>query len=368
MAEMSAAQGTVRLVVMPGDGIGPEITAATLHVLRALDRRLGLGLGFEEVPIGLAALKTHGSTLPDASFAAARAADGVVLGPVSHNEYPPVAQGGLNPSGEMRRRLDLFANIRPARSRPGFPPRCGRPVDLVIARENTEGFYADRSMHLGPGEIMPTPDLALSLRKITRAGSTRIAEAAFRLAARRRKRVTAVHKANVLRVSEGLFLDCVREVAAHHPAVAYEERIIDAMAALLVRDASAFDVIVTTNMFGDILSDLAAEISGSLGLAASLNVGEAHALAQAQHGSAPDIAGQDRANPASLIGSAAMLLDWLGERRDDKRFVRAAAAIEDALEHAIASAQWRTRDLGGPLGTKAFGERVATLVRDSFSP
>ncbi|MFL6931722.1 MAG: isocitrate/isopropylmalate family dehydrogenase, partial [Xanthobacteraceae bacterium] len=253
MAEMSAAQGTVRLVVMPGDGIGPEITAATLHVLRALDRRLGLGLGFEEVPIGLAALKTHGSTLPDASFAAARAADGVVLGPVSHNEYPPVAQGGLNPSGEMRRRLDLFANIRPARSRPGFPPRCGRPVDLVIARENTEGFYADRSMHLGPGEIMPTPDLALSLRKITRAGSTRIAEAAFRLAARRRKHVTAVHKANVLRVSEGLFLDCVREVAAHHPDVAYEERIIDAMAALLVRDASAFDVIVTTNMFGDIL-------------------------------------------------------------------------------------------------------------------
>src|SRR5215218_3238324 len=196
MAEMSAAQGTVHLVVMAGDGIGPEITAATLHVLRALDRRLGLGLGFEEVPIGIAALKTHGSTLPDASFAAAMAADGVILGPVSHNEYPPVAQGGLNPSGELRKRLDLFANIRPARTRAGVPGRCGQPVDLVIVRENTEGFYADRSMHLGVGEFMPTPDLALSLRKITRAGSTRIAEAAFRLAARRRKHVTAVHKAN----------------------------------------------------------------------------------------------------------------------------------------------------------------------------
>ncbi|MFL4980651.1 MAG: isocitrate/isopropylmalate dehydrogenase family protein [Xanthobacteraceae bacterium] len=364
MAEMSAAQGTVRLVVMPGDGIGPEITAATLHVLRALDRRLGLGLGFEEVPIGLAALKTHGSTLPDASFAAARAADGVVLGPVSHNEYPPVAQGGLNPSGEMRRRLDLFANIRPARSRPGFPPRCGRPVDLVIARENTEGFYADRSMHLGPGEIMPTPDLALSLRKITRAGSTRIAEAAFRLAARRRKRVTAVHKANVLRVSEGLFLDCVREVAAHHPDVAYEERIIDAMAALLVRDASAFDVIVTTNMFGDILSDEASEIAGSLGLAASLNAGADHAVAQAQHGSAPDIAGQDRANPSSLIGSAGMLLAWLGERRGDERLVQSADVIERALDAVIARPEWRTADLGGPLGTQAFAQRIAATVGD----
>ncbi|MFL4981983.1 MAG: isocitrate/isopropylmalate dehydrogenase family protein [Xanthobacteraceae bacterium] len=364
MAEMSAAQGTVRLVVMPGDGIGPEITAATLHVLRALDRRLGLGLGFEEVPIGLAALKTHGSTLPDASFAAAGAADGVVLGPVSHNEYPPVAQGGLNPSGEMRRRLDLFANIRPARSRPGFPPRCGRPVDLVIARENTEGFYADRSMHLGPGEIMPTPDLALSLRKITRAGSTRIAEAAFRLAARRRKHVTAVHKANVLRVSEGLFLDCVREVAARHPEVAYEERIIDAMAALLVRDASAFDVIVTTNMFGDILSDEASEIAGSLGLAASLNAGADHAVAQAQHGSAPDIAGQDRANPSSLIGSAGMLLAWLGERRGDERLVQSADVIERALDAVIARPEWRTADLGGPLGTQAFAQRIAATVGD----
>src|SRR5262249_58847848 len=146
-----------------------------------------------------------------------------------------------------------------------------------------------------------------------------------------------------------------------------DARIIDALAALPVRAAAAFDVIVTTNMFGDILSDLAAEISGSLGLAASLNAGEAHALAQAQHGSAPDIAGQDRANPASLIGSGAMLLNWLGERRNDERFTRASAAIEDALDRAIASPQWRTCDLGGPLGTKAFGERAAALVVEGAS-
>jgi 3-isopropylmalate dehydrogenase len=346
---------------MPGDGIGPEISAATLAVLGALP----LGLAFEEAPIGLTTLKAQGTTMPEESFAKAKAADGVILGPVSHNDYPPATQGGINPSGYLRKRLDLFANIRPARSRAGFPPRCGKPVDLVIVRENTEGFYADRSMHLGIGEFMPTPDLALSLRKITREGSTRIAEAAFRLALRRpRRKVTSVHKANVLHVTEGLYLECVRAVAKRHPDVAYEEKIVDAMAALLVRDASQFDVIVTTNMFGDILSDEASEISGSLGLAESLNAGVEHAVAQAQHGSAPDIAGQDVANPSSLIGSAAMLLGWLGERRNDKGLLDAGALIARALDEVIAVPAWRTRDLGGPLGTKAFGERVAARLKE----
>ena len=355
------SNSAIRLVVMAGDGIGPEITAATLAVLSAADRAFGLNLAFEEVPIGVAGLRALGSTLPDDSFARAKAADGVIMGPVSHGEYP---DGALNPSGEMRKRLELFANIRPARSRAGFPPRCGKPVDLVIVRENTEGFYADRSMHVGIGDLMPTPDLAISIRKITREGSTRIAEQAFRLASRRPRRlVTAVHKANVLRVSDGFFLDCVRAVAARYPAVRYEERIIDAMAALLVRDAGMFDVIVTTNMFGDILSDEASEISGSLGLAASINAGATHAIAQAQHGSAPDIAGKGIANPASLIGSAAMLLGWLGERRGDERLARAADAIEAALDTVIAKPDWRTADLGGPLGTKAFGEKVAAALK-----
>jgi isocitrate/isopropylmalate dehydrogenase len=355
------------LVVMEGDGIGPEISAATIAVLREADRIFGLGLKFSSAAIGLTTLRGERTTFPLASYEAAKAADGVILGPVSHNDYPPVADGGLNPSGELRKRLDLFANIRPARTRGGFPPRCGTPVDLVIARENTEGFYADRSMFVGPGEFMPTPDLALSVRKVTRASSTRIAEAAFTLAMRRRKKVTAVHKANVLRVSDGLFLECVRAVAARYHSVEYEEKIIDAMAALLVRDAGAFDVIVTTNMFGDILSDLASEIAGSLGLAASLNAGTEHAVAQAQHGSAPDIARQDRANPSSLIGSAAMLLEWLGERRKDSHYLRAALAIDAALDRVIATPQWRTRDLGGPLGTKAFGARVAALVAEVAS-
>jgi 3-isopropylmalate dehydrogenase len=351
----------LQILVLEGDGIGPEITRATVQVLEALS----LGLTFTQADIGFAAHRKHGTTFPDDVVEQARRADGVLLGPVSHNDYPPRDKGGLNPSGELRKRLDLYANIRPARSRAGFPPRCGVPIDLVIVRENTEGFYADRSMHVGPGEFMPTPDLAMAVRKVTRQGSTRIAEAAFKLAMQRRKKVTAVHKANVLRVSDGLYLECTRAVAARYPQVAYEERIIDAMAALLIRDASQFDVVVTTNMFGDILSDEASEISGSLGLAASLNAGADHAVAQAQHGSAPDIAGKNVANPASLIGSAAMLLAWLGERRSDGKLVQAAAAIEQALDRVVASPDGRTPDLGGSLGTDAFAQRVVAAIRKS---
>ncbi len=353
----------MQLLVLPGDGIGPEISVATVDVLRHVAGLVGFDPVFSYAEIGFASLAKEGTTFTDAVFEAARRADGVILGPVSHNEYPPTEQGGLNPSGQLRRRLDLYANIRPARTRPGFVPRCGVPVDLVVVRENTEGFYADRTMFVGTGEIMPTPDLAMAFRKVTREGSMRIAESAFALAMLRRKLVTAVHKANVLRVSDGLFLECVRTVAARFPEVRYEEKLIDAMAALLIRDASVFDVIVTTNMFGDILSDEASELSGSLGLAASLNAGSDHAVAQAQHGSAPDIAGRDIANPASLIGSAGMLLAWLGERRGDERLLRAGGMIEAGLDRLIGDPSGRTADLGGPLGTKAFAAALIGMMR-----
>jgi 3-isopropylmalate dehydrogenase len=218
-------------------------------------------------------------------------------------------------------------------------------------------------MFVGSGEFMPTPDVALAVRKLTREGCTRIAETAFSLArSRPRKKVTVVHKANVLRITDGFFLDCVRTVAKRYPEVTVDEKIVDAMAALLVRDASQFDIILATNMFGDILSDQASEISGSLGLAASINAGKDHAFAQAQHGSAPDIAGKDRANPSSLIGSAAMLLDWLGERRKDHRFHSAAEAIEIALDTVIAAPEARTADLGGDTGTRAFTEHVVRAI------
>jgi isocitrate/isopropylmalate dehydrogenase len=349
----------MNILILEGDGIGPEISAATVRVMMRANEAFGLGMEFSSMPIGFTAMEKSQTTFPKETLEAAKRADGTVLGPVSHNDYPPVAQGGINPSGALRIGLDLYANIRPARTRPGFAPPCGKPLDLVIVRENTEGFYSDRSMYLGPGEMMPTPDLALSFRKITRLASTRIVESAFALARREgRKKVTAVHKANVLRVSDGLFLECARQVASKYPDIAYEEKIVDAMAALLVRDASQFDVIVTTNMFGDILSDQASELSGSIGLAASLNAGDSYGVAQAQHGSAPEIAGKDLANPSSLIGSVAMLLAWLGQKHAKDNYGRAAAAIEQALDDTIASPAERTRDLGGTLGTKAFTDAV----------
>ena len=344
----------MRLVILPGDGIGPEIAAATGEVLRLVNEKLSLNLTLETHEVGLARLKREGTTFPASVMNACRSAEGIILGPVSHASYPSRAEGGINVSGELRIELDLYANIRPSRSRKGLPHWGRTPMDLVIVRENTEGFYSDRNMHQGPGEFMPTPELALSIRKITASGSRRIAKAAFELARSRRRKVTAVHKANVLKVSEGLFLGEVRKVAGDYPEVSYDKQLVDSMAALLVRDAARFDVIVTTNMFGDILSDEASELSGSLGLGGSINSGETHCMAQAQHGSAPDIAGQDKANPAALILSAAMLLDWLARKHANNPLAQGARLIEESVDALLEDPARRTLDLGGSLGTKAF--------------
>ena len=353
----------MRIVVMPGDGIGPEITAATVKVLELASERFKLDLRFEEHAVGQSSLASHGTTFAPAVLEACRAAEGLILGPVSHADYPPRAQGGINPSAELRVVLDLYANIRPSRSRVGLEHWGRTPMDLVIVRENTEGFYADRNMHQGIGEFMPDPDMALSVRKVTAKASRRIAQSAFELARKRRNKVTAVHKANVLRISDALFLREVRAVAAEFPEVAYDEQLVDSMAAILVRDAARFDVIVTTNMFGDILSDEASELSGSLGLAGSVNASRTHCMAQAQHGSAPDIAGQDKANPTSLILSAAMLLEWLSIRHAKDAFARAHQAIDSALDALLKDPARRTRDLGGALGTRAFTDALCRELK-----
>ena len=352
----------MQIVFMPGDGIGPEITAATVKVLERASDRFGLGLRFREQAVGESTLAKLGTTFPADVLAACRAADGIVLGPVSHADYPPRARGGINPSAELRIALDLYANIRPSRSREGLPHWGRTPMDLVIVRENTEGFYADRNMHLGIGEFMPDPDLALAVRKVTAKASRRIAASAFALAGKRRKKVTAVHKANVLRISDALFLREVRAVAAQFPGIVYDEQLVDSMSALLVRDAARFDVVVTTNMFGDILSDEAAELSGSLGLAGSVNAGDAHCMAQAQHGSAPDLAGKDTANPTSLILSAAMLLEWLSIRHGNEAFAHAHRAIDSAVDALLKDPARRTPDLGGALGTRAFSEALCAQL------
>jgi 3-isopropylmalate dehydrogenase len=288
---------------------------------------------------------------------AARQATGIILGPVSHLHYPSKEEGGINPSGWLRTQLDLFANIRPAKSRMGVG-LTGKPVDLVIFRECTEGFYADRNMFMGRGEFMPTEDVAIAVRKVTAKQCRRIAEVAYAWARQRRKKVTIVHKANVFHMSDGLFLREVRAVAAQNPDIASDEKIVDAMAALLVRDPSQFDCIVTGNMFGDILSDEASEISGSLGLAGSTMTGDNACCAQAQHGSAPDIAGQDKANPVSLLLSAGMLLEWLSIKYQRPEFNQAAQALEAAIDAALQSPSTRTADLGGQLGTRAFTQHL----------
>jgi 3-isopropylmalate dehydrogenase len=351
----------MNILVLPGDGIGPEITAATLAVLQAADRRLSLGLAFTRLDIGLASLAAQGTTLPDEVLAAVPQADGVILGPVSHYEYPGREKGGINPSGELRVRFDLTANIRPCRSRPGLSI-LRKPMDLVIVRENTEGFYSDRNMVAGTGEFMPDPDMALSVRKITARASARVARTAFEIARGRRRKVTAVHKANVLKLTDGLFLREVRRVAQDFPEVELEELIVDAAAAHLIRSPDRFDVLVTTNMFGDILSDEASELCGSLGLGGSINAGDTVCVAQAQHGSAPDIQGRNLANPTSLILSAAMLLDWRARRDGNARLADAAPLIESAVEAVLADPASRTRDLGGSRGTTEFTAAVVAAV------
>jgi 3-isopropylmalate dehydrogenase len=350
----------MQILVLPGDGIGPEITAATLAVLRAASDRFGLGLALDQDVVGHESLRRHGTTVRPGVLEAARKADGLILGPTATADFKDAARGEINPSMFFRKELDLFANIRPARTYPGVPARVGA-FDLVVVRENTEGFYADRNMEAGNGEILITRDVAISLRRITRACCNRIARVAFELAARRRRHVTIVHKANVLKLGDGLFLEECRKAAHDFPDIAVDDVIVDAMMAHVVRAPQRFDVIVTTNMFGDILSDLTAELSGSLGLGGSLNAGSDYAMAQAAHGSAPDIAGRDVANPLSLILSGALLLAWHGRRRQAKLFETAAAAIETAVEAAVDGDE-TTADIGGKLGTRAAGQAVATRI------
>jgi isocitrate/isopropylmalate dehydrogenase len=289
----------------------------------------------------------------------------LVLGPAGMTAYPPASDGGINIPGTIRKQLDLYANIRPARTRPGVPD-ARQGLDCLIVRENSEGFYADRNLHQEHSEFMPTPDVAMSLRLITAKSSRRIAERAFSAAAARRRHVTAVGKRHVLRVTDGLFMREVSSAAERHPAITLREIDVDAMAAELYTQPQMFDVILTTNMFGDILSNLANALAGSLGLAAALNAGDQHAAANAGHGSAPDIAGKGIANPSGIILSSALLLDWLGQCHSNNSFRQAARTIENAIDAVLSDGKSSTRDLGSTLSTCAFAACVSkAIITDS---
>jgi 3-isopropylmalate dehydrogenase len=354
---------SLRLGVLPGDGIGPEVVEAALTVLRAaVEGEPTVRLALRPLLVGWEAIRQHGVALPEATVEALHACDGWILGPHDSASYPPAEQARLNPSAALRKRFDLYANLRPARAYPGLP--AVRPdLDLVIVRENTEGLYADRNMAAGSGEFMPTPDVALAVGLVTRAASERIARVAFALARTRRRRVTIVHKANVLRLTMGLFRDACRAVAADFPDVACDDYHVDAMTAHLVRRGGEFDVLVTENMLGDILSDLAGELAGSLGLAGAVNAGDVTAMAQATHGAAPDIAGQGIANPVGMIRSTALLLRWLGERRGVAALTAIAGRIEAAVARTLSAGQVRTPDLGGRATSRELAAAIAAAAR-----
>jgi 3-isopropylmalate dehydrogenase len=350
-----------RLGVLEGDGIGPEIVPASVAVVEAALTAVGREVEWVPLPLGAAAIESHGAATPEDTLTTLATLDGWFLGPHDSASYPEPHRSQLNPSGTIRKHFGLFANIRPAKAFEGADSAIVPGTDLVIVRENTQGFYADRNTYAGSGEYMPTKDVAIAMGIISRDAVEKIAHVAFELAQRRRKQVTIVHKANVLRLTTGLFRDVCREIAADYPEITVNDFHIDAMTVHLVRRADRFDVIVTENMFGDILSDLAGEIAGSLGLAPSLNASDEKAMAQAAHGSAPDIAGQNRANPIAMINSSAMLLEWLGSRHEDPALGRAATLIEQAVANTV-QAGTSTPDMGGTATTSEFAEAVVAAV------
>ncbi len=328
--------------VIEGDGIGPEVIGAALRVLGKAVLKFGINdLELIKVEAGDNALRKYGEPIPERYWKIIASSDAIMKGPVGETAGDVVVK--------IRRELDLYANVRPARCLPGV--ECLRPeIDLVVVRENTEDVYV-RAEYMAQ-------DVAIALRVISRRASERIARVAFRLARERRKKVTIVHKANVMTVTDGLFRSTVREVGREFPDVEVDEAYVDAAVMDVVRRPSRFDVIVTTNLFGDILTDLAAYVAGGIGLAPSANIGDSKAMFEPVHGAAFDIAGKNVANPTAAILCAAWMLRWLGERLGRLNYVRAGISIEEAVIECLKERRNLTPDLGGNATTDAFVEEV----------
>ena len=328
------------ITLIPGDGIGPEVTRATRTILDAA----GVPIDWEEHQAGLLAHQQTGETLPQALLDSIRRNKVALKGPVT----TPVGEGFTSVNVGLRKALALYANLRPVRNLPGVASRF-QGVDLVIVRENTEDLYSGLEHEVVPGVVE-------SLKIITAEASTRIAEFAFTYATRHaRRKVTAIHKANIMKLGDGLFLESARAVAARFPDVPYDERIVDAACMHLVMRPEQYDVLLLPNLYGDIVSDLCAGLVGGLGLVPGANLGATAAVFEAVHGSAPDIAGQDAANPTALLLSALMMLDHIGEQA-------ASARIRAALDRVLLAGDVRTRDLGGTASTTAFAAAIARAV------
>jgi len=350
-----------KIGMLYGDEIGPEITKSTEDILKAVVEKYKIDVEFPRYPMGWEGIEKYGEPVPQVTLDGLKTCDAWVFAPHDSASYPKEHFNKLNPSGQMRHYFDLYSNCRPARTMPGIKSHVGE-ADVVVFRENTEGMLPDRNMYRGLGEYMPTPDMAILTAVFTRKATERIAHEAFKMAMTRRKKVTIVHKANVIKMGYGLFKDVCYEVAKQYPEVEVEDHHIDAMTAHLVRHMKDFDVIVTTNLFGDILSDLTGELVGSLGLSPSINTNGKQCMAQASHGSAPDIGGKNIANPTGLILSAAMMLKWLDTKHNDERLTKAAEDIENAIFNLMKK-KVVTKDLGGNETTTSFTDAVVNEIK-----
>ena len=325
-----------KITLIPGDGIGPEVTKPTLAIIKAA----GVKVEWEPHLAGAQALKKHGTTIPNQlmdSFEKNRVA---LKGPVT----TPVGEGFSSVNVELRQSFNLYANLRPIKNLPGVPARY-QGIDLIVVRENTEGLYSGIEHEVVPGVVE-------SLKIITEKASTRIAKFAFDYARRHgRKKVAAVHKANIMKLSDGLFLECARKVSTRYKNIGFADVIVDNACLQLVIDPWKFDVLLMENLYGDILSDLAAGLVGGLGVVPGANLGDRHALFETVHGSAPDIKGKNIANPAAMILAAVMMLDHLSEKA-------AASRISLALERVLIGGEVMTADLGGTATTKKFADAI----------
>jgi 3-isopropylmalate dehydrogenase len=333
-----------KISLIRGDGVGPEISEASIRVLDAVQEKFGLKLSIQESPAGDICKEKTGVPLPDKSLDIIRASDACLKAPVGVTAADVIVR--------LRQLFDTYANIRPAKSLPGVESL--RPgIDMVIVRENTEDLYKGQEFEFTGGVV--------ALRTITRGACERIAEHAFVMAEGRSRKVVAVHKSNVLRKSDGLFADVCKEVSKKHPEVAFSEMLVDSAAMNLIRDPLSFDVIVTTNLYGDILSDEAAQLVGGLGMVPSANIGAKFAIFEPVHGAAPDIAGKGIANPIAMILTEAMMLEWLATSRGDTACADGAAAIRGAVNHVLKTST-KTPDLGGRASTKQVAKAISTAI------
>ena len=350
----------LRIAVLLGDDIGLEVVPEAVKAMKAAAKKAGLEIEWQDLPIGRAGHEQHGHTMPDHTVKQLEKTDGWLCGPIGHGAYPRNDPTWIMPP--LRKRFELFASVKPVKSYPNIKS-IHKDVDIVFVREVTEGMQSSDTVVAGAGEFRPNDEITIASRIITRKGSNRVARAAFEVArTRKRRKVTAVHKEPVYRLACGMFAEECRKVAKEFADVEYDEALVDGFSMKLMMDPWRYDVVVTTNQFGDILTDQGAGLVGGLGLAPGLCIGHTQAMAQATHGSAPDIAGRNIANPYALVMSGAMLLEWLGRTRGEERASHAAARIEAAVERVIAEGKALTPDLGGSASTTQMGDAIAAGV------